>query len=192
MSPVLIVPSPQTRGNAAARIALKSCRYFADSALVTSAFLFSMSILATMPLSSTRPCCPPRGGFAVASHEEGEASARAALAEASAEGDVDGQREALWLISSHADRRGRLVVAAGAGEQALALLADGAIQDHARLHCHLARIYDALDLDASNLRHATAAYDIAQRCDDVPLLCLTLSRLAWRVRRPATGAPAPC
>jgi diguanylate cyclase (GGDEF)-like protein len=118
-----------------------------------------------------------RADFELSSHEEGERVARAALAQAFAEGDVDAQREALWLISLHADRCGRLAAAAGAGEQALGLRVDGATSERARLHCHLARIYDALDLDALNLRHATAAFDIARQCDDVPLLCLTLSRL---------------
>ena len=118
-----------------------------------------------------------RAELEAASHEDGERSARAALAEASAEGDIEGQREALWLISNHADRQGKPIVAVGAGEQALALMTDGAGPERARLHCHLARLYDSLDLDVTSLRHATAAYDIARRCDDEALLCLTLCRV---------------
>ena len=115
--------------------------------------------------------------FDQGAHDDGEQAARAALAEALASADVTAQQAAWDLISRHADRRGRLPTAASATEEALALLPPGAEAQRAALHCRLARIFASLELDATTLRHATAAVASARACGDPDLVCLALSRL---------------
>ena len=118
-------------------------------------------------------------------HVEGERLARACLAAAVTAADPDAQHEAWDLIALHADRRGLLAVSASAAEEALALLPPFAAAARARLHCRLARVFAALELDAPNLRHATAAVASARACGDAELMCLALSRLG--AARAASG-----
>jgi len=64
--------------------------------------------------TSTNPLARSLSLFDDGEHVEGEHCAREALAEAIAAADQDGQREAWDLIALHADRLGRMAVAASA------------------------------------------------------------------------------
>ena len=119
-----------------------------------------------------------RTHFDATEHEEGEQVARAALASATAHGDIGLQFEAWDLISNHAWRSGKLTVAATAAEHTLALLPEGASSERrAALHCRLALVLEPLDLHSSILRHATLAVELARDCGKVTLLCKALVRL---------------
>ena len=118
-----------------------------------------------------------RASFDAGDHADGDRAARMALESAVASADEEGQHAAWDLIALHADRRGHMAVAASAAEEALALLPLHAAAARARLHCRLARVFTVLELDAANLRHATAAVACARSCGDSELIAMSLSRL---------------
>jgi diguanylate cyclase (GGDEF)-like protein len=115
--------------------------------------------------------------FDAGAHVEGGQWARTALAGAVAAADPDGQRAAWDLIALHADRLGHMAVATSAAEEALALLPVDAVAARSLLHCRLARSFAVLELDAPNLRHATAALACARTCGEPELIALSLARL---------------